>query len=281
MLSVMGSITRYVRRSLLALLLALSCAPAASERALSLPGERAVVESSSPGEPPPWVRTHLDALELAGADNARDRPRDVPNLVVTRDRVLLDGDEVCDLTSLPSGNGRIEPLFERLANETKARSEPHTEIVYWIDQRIRAEVVKRVLRTAAQAGFVRGKLAVRSRHQGDHFGVLPADVQGPRPLTAGEISEALRAHHGALRDCYEAEVARRGTGASRSLSGTLVVSFGVEPDGSVSAVKVGPGSTLDDAAIVRCVLAELERIQFPESNGSGTTVNYPLLFFPR
>lgn len=89
------------------------------------------------------------------------------------------------------------------------------------------------------------------------------------------ISEAIGRQYNSLRYCYQKELQKEPT-----LAGKVVVAFTIASDGSVSASAVRE-STLNNAAVERCVEGRILRMQFSPTPGGGIVrVNYPFLFNP-
>ncbi len=97
----------------------------------------------------------------------------------------------------------------------------------------------------------------------------------PGRLRSAQIRSFVSAHEGTLRPCYE-----RQARTDPTFQGGLVLSWEVLPDGSVSAPMTSR-STLEDAEIEDCVLRQVRRWRFPESDSQTTVVSIPLHFPPQ
>jgi hypothetical protein len=88
------------------------------------------------------------------------------------------------------------------------------------------------------------------------------------------IQDAVRAHYGTFRKCYE-----EGLGRNAELKGRVSARFVIGLDGSVSNVSNG-GSDLPDTTVVSCVLQAFYGIQFPQPKCGIVTVVYPIMLEP-
>lgn len=100
----------------------------------------------------------------------------------------------------------------------------------------------------------------------------PAQASG-RELTAADIDKGIRQREALIRACYTKE-----RQAKPELAGKLVVTFKIEPDGTVTSPSINAAaSTLRDTNVETCVVRQLSQLKFPASD-KGAKVNYPLLF---
>lgn len=79
----------------------------------------------------------------------------------------------------------------------------------------------------------------------------------------------MRASYDDFRSCYEKALAKDPT-----VQGRVVVRFVIGRAGKVSLVE--DGSTLADADAVVCVVAEYEKLRFPQPEDGIVTVIYPI-----
>ena len=96
----------------------------------------------------------------------------------------------------------------------------------------------------------------------------------PRARSEEEVTLVFDRHKGQLQGIYNR--ARR---SNPTLKGKLVLAVTIEPDGSVSGVKV-VSSELKDQALVDSLLARIRNFQFGERKVDRITVNYPIEFLP-
>jgi hypothetical protein len=102
-----------------------------------------------------------------------------------------------------------------------------------------------------------------------------SQVLSPNGKLAPEtIRDVVRGSFGGLKACYEDALAR-----DPATEGTVAVKFLIHEDGSVSGTEK-ESSTINDAAMVTCMLNHFAAIQFPASNGGDATVIYPIMFSP-
>jgi hypothetical protein len=97
-------------------------------------------------------------------------------------------------------------------------------------------------------------------------------VNGRLPPEA--IQRIVRQNFGRLRACYE-------TGLERdpSLEGRVAVKFVIDRSGAVAVAELDAASTtLSDAKVTSCVVAQYTRMTFPQPEGGIVTVVYPVVF---
>ena len=88
-----------------------------------------------------------------------------------------------------------------------------------------------------------------------------------------DIPPVVKAHSAALSKCYESVLPQR------VVQGKLASVWRIGPEGSVTLAQVAPTrSTLLDAEVALCVLAEIETWAFPKPEGGSCQIVYPLKF---
>lgn len=103
---------------------------------------------------------------------------------------------------------------------------------------------------------------------------------GGDPIILGALDRAhidgvVRAHTGALRNCYE-----RGLAADPTLAGKVVVKFVIAKDGTVSSATT-KSSTLAAPAVEACLNEAFMGFGFDAPAGGGIViVSYPFVFTP-
>jgi TonB family protein len=97
---------------------------------------------------------------------------------------------------------------------------------------------------------------------------LHAQVEGG--LSKSVVREVVRGHIEEVRDCYNAELVEDGT-----IEGRSVVTFAIEPDGSVHDARV-PESTMPER-FDACLSKAVQTWAFPTSDAQ-TLVTYPFEF---
>jgi protein TonB len=95
-----------------------------------------------------------------------------------------------------------------------------------------------------------------------------------RARSEEEVTLVFDRHKSQLQGIYNR--ARR---SNPALKGKLVLAVTIEPNGSVSGVKV-VSSELKDQALVDSLLARIRNFQFGASDVERVTVNYPIEFLP-
>ena len=109
--------------------------------------------------------------------------------------------------------------------------------------------------------------------------VAPRVIPG-RPTITGSLDKetirrVIRRRRNEYRYCYEKVLNR-----VPNLAGRLQIAFTIGADGSVSLVKVLPG-TLNNAAVSKCLERKAKRWVFPAPKGGGVVkVVYPFVFSP-
>lgn len=104
----------------------------------------------------------------------------------------------------------------------------------------------------------------------------------PEPIVLGGIDEdairrAIDEHRDEFKYCYEKEINAAG---NSDLAGRIGVRWVIGPTGVVTKAGVS-SSSLKNANVERCVVAVIQRIQFPPVRGGGIAeVTYPFVFKP-
>jgi hypothetical protein len=91
-------------------------------------------------------------------------------------------------------------------------------------------------------------------------------------LSAEQIRRVVMAHQGALRACYDSELAR-----NPSLKGGVTMTWNIEPAGSVASAGVA-GSTIGNDRVSGCVLRQVKSWHFPVSESPTNVAAYPFKF---
>lgn len=98
-----------------------------------------------------------------------------------------------------------------------------------------------------------------------------AGVQRPQKLGQGEIMSVVASHRQALRSCASSYKEQGGG------SGSVVMSWVIEPDGRTSAVKAAKGA--EHAGMVRCLEGEIRGWKFPSYSGPKMEpIEFPFQF---
>ncbi|MBA2661695.1 MAG: TonB family protein [Bradymonadaceae bacterium] len=133
--------------------------------------------------------------------------------------------------------------------------------------------------TAGRGGGGRGGSGYgkHSADLGDRKTLEPKIVPG-RPAITGSldreiIQRVVRQHRREITYCYETELQK-----NRNLAGRVVVRFTISATGSVVSA-VTAETSLNNAAVERCMSERIRRWVFPEPKGGGIViVNYPFNF---
>ncbi len=91
-------------------------------------------------------------------------------------------------------------------------------------------------------------------------------------LSPEQIRRVVMAHQGALRACYDSELAR-----NPNLKGGVTMTWNIEPAGSVASAGVA-GSTINNDRVSGCVLRQVKSWHFPASESPTNVAAYPFKF---
>lgn len=87
------------------------------------------------------------------------------------------------------------------------------------------------------------------------------------------IAKVVRRHQNEIRFCYESELQK-----SPDLAGKVTMRWVISPSGAVAMSEVAE-TTLNDAAVERCMTDRIRRWVFPVPEDAGdTVVNFPFIF---
>ena len=91
-------------------------------------------------------------------------------------------------------------------------------------------------------------------------------------LSPEQIRRVVMAHQGALRACYDSELAR-----NPNLKGGVTMTWNIDPSGSVASAGVA-GSTIGNERVTGCVLRQVKSWHFPASESPTNVAAYPFKF---
>jgi len=91
-------------------------------------------------------------------------------------------------------------------------------------------------------------------------------------LSPEQIRRVVMAHQGALRACYDSELAR-----NPQLRGGVTMSWNIEPGGTVTRASVA-SSTIGNARVEGCVQRQVKSWHFPASESPTDVAAYPFKF---
>lgn len=101
------------------------------------------------------------------------------------------------------------------------------------------------------------------------------EVEVAGALDSAALDAALNRHRNALLYCYSQEVA-----SDAELSGTVVMGFGVQADGSLGKVEVIDSDVGDDA-VTACLTRQFAKVKLPADAVQGPSkVSYTLVLSP-
>ncbi|MBI5491008.1 MAG: AgmX/PglI C-terminal domain-containing protein [Deltaproteobacteria bacterium] len=89
-------------------------------------------------------------------------------------------------------------------------------------------------------------------------------------LSKEVIRRIVQQHRGRIRHCYEASLQ-----SSPELTGRVTVRFSIAPQGNVLSAE-NAGNTTGDDTLAQCIVAVVNRMAFPQGDGT-TSVTYPFL----
>ena len=232
---------------------------------------------------PPWLAGKLPSNRVPWADNAyRDIPEG-PQVAITKQQVLVDG-EVVATTQEVQRHGRpqkLAALFQYLRQERERvkAAQPGSPfpgvVVFWVDIETSALVLKSAFQLAAYSGYPNGFFVARDR-SGTGFKALPIDAPYPPrgSLPPEVIQGTVRSSYAKIRECYDAGLAR-----NPDLNGALQIRFVIDSEGMVQ-ILVLESATLPDDQVNQCVVEVFSSLQFPKPEGGFVNVVYPLKFGP-
>jgi hypothetical protein len=102
----------------------------------------------------------------------------------------------------------------------------------------------------------------------DAIALRPAEAPGE--LDRETVQRYVRLHRAQIKHCYETQL-----GVAPALAGTVMVQFGISPEGKVSSST----ATGLDEEVSSCVAGVVQSIEFPRSDAS-LHVRYPFHFVP-
>lgn len=91
-------------------------------------------------------------------------------------------------------------------------------------------------------------------------------------LSAEQIRRVVMAHTGALRACYDSELAR-----NPNLRGGVTMTWNIEPGGTVTSAALG-NSTISNPRVEGCVQRQVKTWKFPASDSPTNVAAYPFKF---
>lgn len=101
-----------------------------------------------------------------------------------------------------------------------------------------------------------------------------APTRGTLPKAV--VDEKLKSAQPGIAACYE-----RALKSKPDLRGSVDVSFVVGTDGKVAHIEAADGDgALPDEATVRCILQEIQKLEFPPPSGGRVFLSYPLKLEP-
>ena len=89
----------------------------------------------------------------------------------------------------------------------------------------------------------------------------------------GAVARVMRGRSGAYRACYEMQLQRKPT-----LAGRIRVRFTIEPNGSVSGVKVTQNQL--NAKVASCIVKQISTLKFAKPDGGICVIQWPFKFQP-
>jgi len=104
-------------------------------------------------------------------------------------------------------------------------------------------------------------------------GSIEEETEVEGGLTADQIARVVKKNLGAVRYCYERQLA-----ANPNLYGKIKVQFVIAPTGKVTAQNI-KSSTMKSALVEGCILRKIKRWAFPlPKGGTEVAVSYPFYF---
>lgn len=101
-----------------------------------------------------------------------------------------------------------------------------------------------------------------------------APTRGKLPKAV--VDEKLQSAEPGMLACYEAALKTK-----PELRGVVNIHFVVAPDGKVAHAEALEGEgALNDPPTIQCILAQIEKLEFPAPSGGRVFLNYPLRLEP-
>jgi hypothetical protein len=148
-----------------------------------------------------------------------------------------------------------------IRNSCRARQ----EVASWLEKRGLPQLVD--VLDAVSAG-----LPFKGAYESPNTPQLPANPFGPDgSLTKEAIHAIVTSNVPRVKACYVNELAK-----SPTLTGRVVVSWTLEPDGHVSAAKV-ESTTMNNERLESCLVRQTLSWTFPKAPGTAT-ISYPFVF---
>ena len=91
-------------------------------------------------------------------------------------------------------------------------------------------------------------------------------------LTPEQIRRVVMAHTGALRACYDSELAR-----NPNLKGGVTMTWNIEPGGAVTSASIA-SSTISNPRVEGCIQRQVKTWKFPTSDSPTNVSSYPFKF---
>ncbi|CAN5272336.1 hypothetical protein BH09MYX1_BH09MYX1_19140 [soil metagenome] len=101
-------------------------------------------------------------------------------------------------------------------------------------------------------------------------GGAPGNSRGG--LTPEQIRRVVMAHTGALRACYDSELAR-----NPNLKGGVTMTWNIEPGGAVTSASIA-SSTIGNPRVEGCIQRQVKAWKFPTSESPTNVSSYPFKF---
>ncbi len=129
-------------------------------------------------------------------------------------------------------------------------------------------------RGAGRSGFGKGGGNFGEKGQGG-LGRVGGDPIILGALDRSLIDEVIKRNMNKIKYCYQRELTK-----NPALAGKVVIKFTIAKDGGVSSASK-KSSTMGNASVEQCIVAQFMRMKFPEPKGGGIViVSYPFLFSP-
>jgi hypothetical protein len=103
-------------------------------------------------------------------------------------------------------------------------------------------------------------------------GMVGTAVAAPGGLSAEQIRRVVLAHQGALRACYDSELAR-----NPGLKGGVTMQWQIEPGGTVTSASVA-SSTLSNPRVEGCISRQVKSWKFPSAGAPTSVTAFPFKF---
>lgn len=255
----------------------------------SAPPQEGSLDVQGPPGMPKWLVGKLDPNQIAWAENTYQGEvslPDMPNVAVTSEQILLDGDVVAATQQAGQRPWKeyLGPLFYSLVARRNAWRAAHPckpfpgAVAFWIDDRTQAQLVNNAILGATFAGFPNVHLVVRDRSNAG-FGVIYFDNRAPlsqnKSVACTQQDEVFARNREAFEKCNGPR-----TGRESEPQAYMTMHYTINADGSVSGIRFECDAEADPA-MRQCIADVVSKLRFPPPANAPTNNSRSFLFDPK